>query len=81
MTTISLQNINIGDYIQGTTYTYSQKYIMSEGYEEYNTIKKGIVVQCSKISCEHVLIKKDDGEVVSVCLDPGSSGGWWIERL
>ncbi len=41
---ISFDDLKVGDIVMSVTYTYSQKYFMIEGYEEYNMSKIGILL-------------------------------------
>ena len=46
MTTIN--DIKVGDRVKSTVWTFSQKYMLKQGYEEYNMTKEGIVVELGK---------------------------------
>jgi len=75
---VELYNISVGDLIRGTTGTYSQKWLVKPGYEDYNDVKTGVVISCGED--EMPRIRTDAGEEVSACLDPGTSGWFSVER-
>lgn len=71
-------DIKIGDYIRGTTYTYAQKWLMYDGYEIYNRSIEGHVV---KTGTELLDIKIKNNDAINyACADPGSSGGYYIQK-
>ena len=76
----SIEQLKVGDNVRSTVHTNSQKYIMWGGYEEYNCTKIGTIVFLGECFFT-TKIKKEDGEVVSLAVDPGSSGGVSIELI
>jgi hypothetical protein len=40
----TFDQLKIGNIVMSVTFTYSQKYFMTEGYEEYNMSKIGILL-------------------------------------
>ena len=76
----SIEQLKVGDNVRSTVYTNSQKYMMWEGYEEYNCTKIGTIVFLGECFFT-TKIKKEDGEVVFLAVDPGSSGGVSIELI
>ena len=71
MTTI--KDIKLGDRVKSVVWTFSQKYMLREGYEEYNMTKEGIVVELGKTFFD-TFIETDNGDKVFLAVDPGSSG-------
>lgn len=76
----SIEQLKVGDNVRSTVFTYSHKYMMWEGYEEYNYTKIGTIVFLGECFFT-TKIKKEDGEVVFLAVDPGSSGGVSIELI
>ena len=70
---VTINDIKIGDIVRATCGTYSQKYLMWEGYEEYNCTKEGTVVQVGESFFDTIIITEEGDETVLVA-DPGSSG-------
>jgi len=67
-----------GDIVKSYTMTYSQKYFR-EGYEDYNTTKKGILIKKDSVVPEYSTIYYYDNynnkyEESRFYADPGSSG-------
>jgi len=71
MTTIN--DIKVGDIVQSTVGTYSQKYLMIDGYEKYNMTKQGTVIFKGK-SFFDTIIMTEEGDETELAADPGSSG-------
>ncbi len=78
MTTI--KDINVGDIVRSTVGTYSQKYLMREGYEEYNRTIEGTVVKKGKTFFDTIIIT-EDGDEMFLAADPGTSGYVFIEII
>ena len=76
----SIDQLKLGDTVRSTVFTWSQKYMMWEGYEEYNCTKIGTIVFLGECFFT-TRIKKEDGEEVFLAVDPGSSGGVSIELI
>ena len=76
----SIEQLKVGDLVRSTVFTWSQKYMMYEGYEEYNCTKIGIIVFLGD-SFFTTKIKKDDGEEVFLAVDPGGSGAVSVELI
>lgn len=79
---VNIIQININDYIRGTTGTYGQKYLTKfKEFEGFNATKEGIVVSCGNRNHPHeIKIKQANGKIVSAALDPGTSGWFYLER-
>lgn len=74
-------DISKGEKVKGTNFTYSQKYTLLEGYEQYNEIREGIVISDDKpLSFFEIKIKKDDGKIEYLVYNPGSSGEYFVEK-
>jgi hypothetical protein len=69
----SFDDIKIGDIIRVTVGTYSQKYLMVEGYEDYNCSKEGTIVYKGDTIFNTIIITEDGDEIIAAA-DPGSSG-------
>jgi len=78
MTTIN--DIKLGDRVKSTVWTFSQKYMLIEGYQEYNMTKEGIVIELGKTFFD-TYIEKDNGDKVLLAVDPGSSGVVSVEII
>ncbi len=76
----TIEDINVGDYVKATVGTYSQKYLMWEGYEEYNCSKEGTVIQKGNTIFD-TIIMTDDGDEMVLASDPGSSGYVYVEII
>jgi hypothetical protein len=76
----NIDQLKLGDTVRSTVFTWSQKYMMWEGYEEYNCTKIGTIVFLGECFFT-TKIKKEDGEVVFLAVDPGGSGGVSIELI
>ena len=71
-------DLNEGDIVKSYTMTYSQKYFR-EGYEDYNTTKKGVLIKKDIDSPEYSIIYyynsyNNKYEESRFYADPGSSG-------
>ena len=72
---LTAHNLQVGDHVRGSTSTFSQKYMLSDEYAEYNSTIEGIVVHTEK-DIYSVKIKTVDGVknlvkfVGSTCLNP-----------
>jgi len=70
---VSFNDIKIGDIVRVTVGTYSQKYLMWEGYEEYNCSKEGTIIHKGKTIFDTIIIT-ESGDELTAASDPGSSG-------
>jgi hypothetical protein len=81
----SFEDLKPGDVVMSVVSTYSQKYMMYEGYEEYNMKKIGVLLTKEKKNPDRsVLYQKmfnedygketDDFKEVCLYSDPGTSG-------
>jgi hypothetical protein len=70
---VSFSDIKIGDIIRVTVGTYSQKYLMWEGYEEYNCSKEGTIIFKGNTIFNTIIITENGDELIAAS-DPGSSG-------
>jgi len=77
---MNIKDIKIGDVVRSTVGTYSQKYLLWEGYEEYNCSKEGTVIYVGETFFDTIIITKDGDETV-LASDPGSSGYVCIEII
>ena len=74
---VPFEDLKVGDVVQTTTLTYSQKYTLYDIYEEYNMTKIGILLEKNmKYPGESRLYRYIDGEFEETKLyaDPGTSG-------
>ena len=76
----SISDLKIGDYVRSTVGTYSQKYLLWEGYEDYNCTKIGTIIKLGN-SFFDTIIMTDEGDEIFLASDPGSSGYVNIEIL
>jgi hypothetical protein len=70
---VSFNDIKIGDIVRVTVGTYSQKYLMWEGYEEYNCSKEGTIIYKGNTIFNTIIITENGDEIIAAS-DPGSSG-------
>jgi hypothetical protein len=70
---VSFSDIKIGDIVRVTVGTYSQKYLMWEGYEEYNCSKEGTIIYKGNTIFNTTIITENGDELIAAS-DPGSSG-------
>ena len=83
---VSFEELKHGDIVMSLTYTYSQKYMMVEGYEEYNCMKHGVLLTKNESNPEKsVMYKINDNEgfefeEVNLYANPGSSGGFTLYK-
>jgi len=75
-----MKDIKVGDYVRGTVATYSQKYLMQEGYEQYNRTLEGVIIHKGK-TFDSIIIITPDGDEEFLVADPGTSGYFTIELL
>jgi len=69
----TINDIKLGDRVKSTVWTFSQKYMLKQGYEEYNMTKEGIVIELGKTFFD-TYIETDNGDKVLLAVDPGTSG-------
>jgi len=77
---MNIKDIKIGDVVRSTVGTYSQKYLLWTGYEEYNCSKEGTVIYVGETFFDTIIITEDGDETV-LASDPGSSGYVYIEII
>jgi len=77
---ISIDGVKIGDIVRGTVGTFSQKYIMMGGYEQYNRTVEGTIIKKGKTFFETIIITEDGDETYLVA-DPGTSGYYYVELI
>jgi hypothetical protein len=81
----SFDEMNNGDIVLSWTMTNSQKYLLKPGYEDYNKIKYGVLLEKnieypqSSILLEYDLCS-DTFEETNFYVDPGTSGGYSLEK-
>lgn len=73
-TYIDLNTVTVGMKITAVTCTYSQKYMITPGYEDYNRVCSGTVICIGKTPFD-IVIRMDDGtETHAFLVDPGIDG-------
>lgn len=78
----SVDKLHVGDVIQVLTMTYSQKWTIQPGFDEYNSLITGKVIRIGPAfpQCDVIILKgaesrrKNNGEVDPLVHDPGTSG-------
>lgn len=84
---ITFDLLEIGDIVISKTFTYSQKYMLDEFYDEYNMEKIGILLTKDKEypnkSKLYRIINKESNEYEQCDLyaDAGSSGGFYLFKI
>jgi hypothetical protein len=76
----NISELNIGDIVRASVSTYSQKYMLYEGYEEYNCTKEGTIVKKGESFFDTIIIT-EDGDEMKLASDPGSSGYVIVELI
>ena len=76
----NMNDIKVGDYVRGTVATYSQKYLMQEGYEQYNRTLEGVIIHKGK-TFDSIIIITPEGDEEFLIADPGTSGYFTIELI
>lgn len=79
------EDLQVGDIVCSWTMTYSQKYLLKDGYEELNMTKYGILLNKDKINPENSEILQYDliqNKLVITKLykDPGTSGTYRCQK-
>jgi hypothetical protein len=82
---VAFEDLKVGDIVKTITTTYSQKYILYEGYEEYNMVKIGIILEKNNENngqsrLYRYLSEKNNFEETSLYADPGTSGYFIIYK-
>ena len=77
---ITINDIKIGDIVRATVGTYSQKYLVWEGYEQYNRTLEGTIVHKGQTFFDTIIITEDGDEMI-LASDPGSSGYVFVEII
>jgi hypothetical protein len=77
---ITINDIKIGDIVKSTVFTFSQKYLLYEGYAEYNCSKEGTVIKVGETFFNTIIIT-EEGDEIYLASDPGSSGDVIIEII
>lgn len=72
----NIKDLSIGDYIRGTTFTYSQKWFCNENL---NSTNEGYVAVIGEELFD-TSIKLANGQYVKVCGNPGSSGVYYVQK-
>lgn len=75
-----MRDLKVGDYIFASTNTYSQKYTMRDGYEDYNATYQGTIIEIGSDVCS-IKIKLDDGTIRYAVQYVGDSGWHTFYRL
>ena len=80
----SFEELKIGDIVKTSTMTYSQKYMLWDGYEDCNMTKIGILLTKSDNPEESILFQYDfeteEFKETNLYRDLGSSGCVYIEK-
>lgn len=76
----NINDLKIGHHVRGSVATYSQKYLMMEGYEKYNCTKEGTIIHKGK-TFDSILIITSEGKEEFLIADPGTSGYYTIELI
>ena len=82
---VSFEDLKVGDIVKSVTMTYSQKYTLYAGYEEYNMEKIGVLLEKNngnngQSRLYRYLGDNDNFEEVSLYADPGTSGYFIIYK-
>lgn len=83
---VSFEELKHGDIVMSHTYTHSQKYMMVEGYEEYNCMKHGVLLTKNESNPEksilYTILDSSGFDFVETNLyaNPGSSGGFTLYK-
>lgn len=83
---VSFEELKHGDIVMSSTFTYSQKYLMVEGYEEYNCMKFGVLLEKDLTnpnkSLMYQILDSSGFDFVETNLysNPGSSGGFTLYK-
>ncbi len=83
---ISFEELKPGDIVMSFTFTYSQKYMILEGYEEYNSMKYGILLSKDQTNPSNSLMYQtmDNSGFnfveTKLYADPGSSGKYTLYK-
>lgn len=77
---ITIKDIKVGDIVKSTVGTFSQKYLLWEGYEEYNCSKEGTIIYVGESFFDTMIITEEGDETV-LASDPGSSGYVYIQII
>lgn len=80
MLVTDIDQLQLGDLVKSVVYTWSQKYMMYEGYEDYNSTKVGTIIFLGDTFFT-TKIKMEDGKEVFLAADPGTSGSVTIELI
>ncbi len=80
----SFEELKVGDIVKTSTMTFSQKYMLWDGYEDCNMTKIGILLNKSKYPGDSTLFKynfeSNEFEETILYRDVGSSGCVTIEK-
>ncbi len=72
---VNFTDLKVGDLVKTVTMTYSQKYMLYEGYEEYNMTKIGYIKSLDNDSPAYSkMINYETEEEMNLYADPGTSG-------
>jgi hypothetical protein len=77
-THVTFDELEVGDIVKSITYTHSQKWMLREGYEEFNMVKIGILISKGDNGEDSILLT-EEGEM-KLYANPGSSGGIYLYR-
>jgi hypothetical protein len=73
---VDFKDLKINDLVKTVTMTYSQKYMLYIGYEEYNMTKIGYIksLNYENNSYSRIIDFEDKNKEMNLYSDPGNSG-------
>ena len=86
---VSFEELKVGDIVKSITFTYSQKYLLDDLYEEYNMEKIGVLLTKDEEYRTKSKIYRlkafgedySEFEIENLYVDAGSSGGFEFFKL
>jgi hypothetical protein len=81
----NFDELQIGDIVLSSTITYSQKYFLKEGYEDYNMQKYGVLLHKKVNDPENSIILAYDPSTKTFSetyfyKNPGTSGCFYLKK-
>ena len=79
---VEFKDLKINDLVKTVTMTYSQKYMLYEGYEEYNMTKIGYIksLDYENNGYSKIIDFEDKNKQMNLYTDPGNSGFVWVYK-
>ncbi len=79
------EDLEENDIVSSFTITYAQKYLIMEGYEEYNMFKYGILIYKNKEDPEKSILLTYDTNTKefytsNLYKNPGTSGSFYLKK-